>query len=199
MNTPAPPQVEPLTAAEMREGECHFLLGTAQMAWHRRWLKERDVTIAQLQAEIAMLKSEVEYTQSHLASKEAELAEANQPKPAPLTDEQIQWCRDGDIRAAYWLYRVCPETWLATLDALKAENAAWKERVDVLATEIEELRNQPQPAPVGEDVRDGVVKVLFQFISDDDFKTLKRWEVHCEKIATAILAHLTKLGWGKRG
>lgn len=46
-----------LNAEELADGWLHFRHGPEQMAWHRRWLKEKDAAIAQIQADKVALEN----------------------------------------------------------------------------------------------------------------------------------------------
>jgi chromosome segregation ATPase len=46
-----------VTAEEWREAHGHWNLGVEQMAWHRRWLKEKDATIQAQRERITELQN----------------------------------------------------------------------------------------------------------------------------------------------
>ncbi len=166
---------------------------------------------------------------------------ADKPKPPPqvepLSDDELEMLRQGCAPTS-WL-KMCGRL-LATIDALKAENALLTRPIvtrDHLFMIIQKCRderkggaetaleivngcdggvitsgkfkgldNQPQPAPVVEDMsRHMLAKWLF---TQDGLDGLNSWSamdhdhpdvIACYIKADDILAHLTKLGWGKRG
>ncbi len=123
------------------------------------------------------------------------------PQVEPLSDDELAEysnalktaTHEGVFADATQLHAI--RGLLATITQLQAEIATWKERVDVLATEIDELRNQQQSAPVGEDaLANQIARIIEPCVSGYTI------EFSCAMgNARSILAHLTKLGWGKRG